>query len=94
MNILRNNTMDILFDISRKLKEAKIEHLALGCGSCNICEECTYPLAPCRFPEKVFPPIEAFGIDVFSLCEITGMKYTIEDNNVIFFCMIYFNETY
>lgn len=85
---LRKETLDILFDICEKLKSNNIPHLALGCGSCSYCKECTYPVAPCRFPEKVIPPIEAYGVDVAHLCKKTGLTYFAEKNEVIFFCMV------
>ena len=88
INKLREETMDILFDVIQKLKSNNIPHLALGCGSCSYCKECTYPDAPCRFPEKAIPPMEAYGVDVAELCKKTGMTYMAENNEVTFFCMV------
>lgn len=88
INKLREETMDILFDVIQKLKSNNIPHLALGCGSCSYCKECTYPDAPCRFPEKAIPPMEAYGVDVAELCKKTGMTYMTENNEVTFFCMV------
>lgn len=92
MDSLRDETMEILFTFCERLKEKNIGHLALGCGSCNFCKECTYPHSPCRYPEKAIPPMEAYGIDVAALCEKTGMSYMAEDNEVTFFCMILYKE--
>ena len=38
-----------------------------GAGSCPVCEKCTYPDAPCRFPDKARSAMEALGIDVVAL---------------------------
>lgn len=92
MDSLRDETMDILFIFCEKLKEKNISFLALGCGSCNFCKECTYPDAPCRYPEKAIPPIEAYGVDVATLCEKTEMTYMAENNEVTFFCMILYKQ--
>ena len=89
---LRNKTMNILFGFCEELDNMQKEYLALGCGSCNICENCTYPDAPCRFPEKAVPPMEAYGIDVAELCKKTGMTYLSANNEVTFFCIIMYNE--
>ncbi len=92
MDSLRDETTEILFTFCERLKEKNISHLALGCGSCNFCKECTYPHSPCRYPEKAIPPMEAYGIDVAALCEKTGMTYMADNNEVTFFCMILYKE--
>lgn len=62
--------------------------LPLGCEGCGLCEKCTYPDAPCRFPEKAIPSVEAMGIDVVSLTKNIGMKYNNGKNTVTYFCII------
>ena len=49
--------------------------LALGTGCCTQCGECTYPHAPCRFPEKMISSMEAFGILVLEVCQANGLPY-------------------
>ena len=49
--------------------------LALGAGCCTQCGECTYPHAPCRFPEKMISSMEAFGILVLEVCQANGLPY-------------------
>lgn len=92
MNALRNETMDILFEICKKLKDDNIRFQPLGCEGCNECEKCTYPDAPCRFPEKAVPAVEAYGIDVMKLAEQEGLTYYAGQNIVTFFCIILFQE--
>ena len=43
--------------------------MALSTESCAICEKCAWPDAPCRFPEKMFPCVESYGILVTALAE-------------------------
>ena len=52
-----------------------VETFVLSTESCAICEHCAYPGAPCRFPEKAIPSMEAYGLWVSKVCEQSGMPY-------------------
>ena len=43
------------------------DFLLLSNEGCIRCNKCTYPYEPCRFPDKLFPSVEGFGIMVSSL---------------------------
>ena len=58
-----------------KLKKRYDNILPMGAGSCEICETCTYPDAPCRFPEKSISSMEAYGLWVSKVCELSGISY-------------------
>lgn len=75
-------------DIVTRIKNDGEDILPLGCEGCGLCEKCTYPDAPCRFPEKAIPSVEAVGIDVVSLTKNIGMKYNNGKNTVTYFCLI------
>jgi len=47
----------------------------MGTGGCSVCAECTFPDAPCRFPEKAVPSMEACGLQVSDVCRENGVKY-------------------
>ncbi len=49
--------------------------LPLGMGTCNLCTECSYPDAPCRFPERMYPSMEAAGLLVSDVCTANGVPY-------------------
>ena len=49
--------------------------LALGAGTCRRCAKCTYPDAPCRFPDKRVSSMEAYGMLVMEVCKANGMRY-------------------
>ncbi len=49
--------------------------LDLSCGCCEICEDCTYPELPCRFPDQAVASVEAYGIDVNQMLVACGLKY-------------------
>ncbi len=49
--------------------------LPLASGSCTICHKCTYPDRPCRYPKKMFPSMEAYGLWVSDVCVKSDMPY-------------------
>ncbi|MBQ1285744.1 MAG: DUF2284 domain-containing protein, partial [Lachnospiraceae bacterium] len=42
---------------------------------CNRCKECTYPDAPCRFPEKAVSSMESYGLYVSDVCKKNNVAY-------------------
>jgi predicted metal-binding protein len=44
-------------------------------GGCRFCEKCSFPDSPCRFPEKLFPSLEGYGIVVTDLCKANNLPY-------------------
>ncbi len=50
--------------------------LALGAGGCRLCDDCTYPEAPCRHPRETLSSMEAYGLLVTDVCEKNGLAYT------------------
>ncbi len=59
--------------IQKAVKEARPDALLLGAGSCSLCQACTYPDEPCRYPELAIPSVESFGLDVQALTEKAGL---------------------
>lgn len=66
----------------RKLRETWPNLLPLSANTCTFCKECTYPAAPCRFPETAFSPIEAFGLIVSEICETNKIPCLYEDKTI------------
>ena len=54
----------------------------MGAGACTRCEACTYPHAPCRFPELVHPSMEACGLLVSEVCTKNDMDYNHGQNTI------------
>ena len=53
-----------------------INSMGLTAGGCEYCKTCTYlENKPCRFPDKLIPPIEGYGIDVTDLANTSGIPY-------------------
>lgn len=63
---------DVLEEILRKQYP---DMLAIGAGGCTKCEVCTYPNKPCRFPNKAFASMEAYGMLVTQVCQENHLKY-------------------
>ena len=49
--------------------------LPLTAGACRVCLSCTYPGAPCRFPQKRMASMEACGLLVSEVCSRSGLGY-------------------
>ena len=58
-----------------QLKKFFPKLLSLGAGCCTRCAKCSYPDAPCRFPEKRFSSMEAYGMLVTQVCQDIGIEY-------------------
>lgn len=69
-----------------------LDVLVLSTESCAVCEHCTYPDAPCRFPDRMFPSIEGYGILVTGLAEKCGITFMNGNNLVTWFSLILYRE--
>ena len=49
--------------------------MPMSAGACTICQTCTYPDAPCRFPDRAIPSMEACGLLVSDACTKAGLAY-------------------
>ena len=74
---------------SRALNEAlrarKFNYILLSNEGCDLCAKCTYPDAPCRFPERATGSLEGYGIFVSELANQAGVKYNNGPNTVTYF---------
>ena len=68
-----------LRDLSVRFHEMLVDKygdvLALGGAGCDICKECTYPDAPCRFPKKRMSGMEGYGLVVSDVCRDNDLQY-------------------
>ena len=75
----------------RHLREAGEDFLPMGSGGCGAgCKTCTYPDEPCRFPEKAFTSIEAYGLLVTDVCKLADTPYYYGRNTVTFTSCVLF----
>ena len=66
--------------------------LVLSAGSCTICEPCTCPDAPCRFPDKRFTSMEACGLLVSDVCKDCGIPYINGENTVTYISLFLYKR--
>ncbi|MCL1804568.1 MAG: DUF2284 domain-containing protein [Clostridiales bacterium] len=78
--------------LDEELRSVFKEYLILSNEGCGKCESCTYPDAPCRFPDKVHGSIEGYGILVSDLAKLAGVKYYNGKDTVTFFGAVLFSE--
>lgn len=64
----------------------------LSTESCAVCETCTYPNAPCRHKEQMFPCVESHGIIVTDLAEKYGIEYQYGNQIVTWFSLLLYRE--
>lgn len=86
----QQDAKQVLLRMTDALRAQGVDFMALGCEGCGLCETCTYPDAPCRFPERATPSVEACGIHVLELSRKIGLHYHNGANTVTYFCMILF----
>ena len=84
----QKSTRRVLQGITERLYNDGISFMALGCEGCDLCEKCTYPTEPCRFPKKAVPSVEACGINVVELSHSIGINYNNGADTVTYFCII------
>lgn len=75
--------------IEKALKKDGSRHLHLGAGGCHICKKCTAPEGkPCRHPDKIMPPLEGCGVDVYKAAKTAGLNYINGPNTVTYFGLV------
>ena len=57
---------------------------AMGTGGCIKCETCSYPDAPCRFPDRMAASMEACGLFVSKVCTDNDLAYNYGPNKMAF----------
>ncbi|MGI6221428.1 MAG: DUF2284 domain-containing protein [Coriobacteriales bacterium] len=60
------------------------ECMPLGAGTCTLCQECTYPHAPCRFPERQIVSMEAAGLVVSDVCNAADIAYNHGSDHICY----------
>lgn len=78
-------------EASEKLREMlKGDFLMLSVEGCKKCGKCTYPDAPCRFPDTLSGSLEGYGIFVNRLASSAGIPYNRGPNTVSYFGAVFF----
>ncbi len=70
--------------------KAAVQALPMAAGGCTLCAQCTYPDAPCRFPQRAVPSMEAYGLWVSKVCEDSGLPYYYGPRTITYTsCVLY-----
>lgn len=68
------------------------DYLLLSNEGCGRCAECTYPGAPCRFPQSLHHSLEGYGFMVNELAGKAGLRYNNGPNTVTYFGALLFRS--
>lgn len=91
MNASLNQNNDMVYAISKQLKNHNMDFYILKAGACNLCNKCAYPDNPCRLPDMMYPPIESYGIDVTNLARELDLNYYNGINTITYFTIVLYN---
>ncbi len=74
-----------------KIRESNqfLDIYALTAGGCTICERCTYPENPCRFPDKILSSLESHGINVLDIAKKCNIKYRKSPSHIDYYGMFF-----
>lgn len=81
---------DITNAIGKYIEDQGRTSYILSTESCEICDKCTYPDEPCRFPDIMHPCLESHGVVVMDIVEKLGMTYSLGGNTVLWFSLVLF----
>ena len=76
---------EITRQVNGLLRDQGTETYPLSTESCALCEDCTWPDAPCRFPDTLYPSIESYCVEVNRLASTAGIHYINGENTVTYF---------
>jgi predicted metal-binding protein len=79
---------------ARLLREKCPDVFVFGNGACRLCKDgCTYPDAPCRFPDEMSPSLEAYGLVVSDLCKANNLSYYYGPLTLTYTSAVLFNPS-
>jgi len=71
--------------VSAAIRPHLNQYLFFSNEGCDLCKECTYPSAPCRFPDRMHGSLEGNGIFVNDLAKSANVNYHNGANTVTYF---------
>ncbi len=79
--------------LARQARMLERDCLPLSAGTCTRCKKCTYPTRPCRYPNRLFPSMEACGLWVSDVCQQSGLAYNYGAKTITFTACILIGYT-
>ena len=75
-------------EVLQLVRQQAVDTLTLSTEACAHCRRCSWPDAPCRHPERMFPCLESHCILVTNLAERYGIDFMAGGNLVTWFSLI------
>ena len=73
------------------LEEEGIKPYILSTEACAVCERCAYLEGQaCRFPEKMHPCVESYGINLIPVLEENGIEFGFGGNLVTWVSLLFY----
>ena len=76
-------------EVEQLFRQQGCETMVLSTESCAICQQCAWPEAACRHPDRMYPCVESHGILVTELADSFGIEF-FNGNIVTWFSLIFF----
>ena len=92
MELAKTNAENFIRFTDAILDEDRLDCLPLAVGGCTRCKSCTYPDAPCRFPDRNFSSMEATGLMVNQVCKDNGVPYNYGKGKMAYTSCLLYNE--
>lgn len=82
---------EITRQVEKLLRAQGLQTYVLSTEACTHCKTCTWPDAPCRHPDRMYPCVESHGIVVTEIAEKYGIDF-MAGNLVVWFSILFFKE--
>ena len=79
---------EITHQVADIFRQQHADIYVLSAQACHYCKQCSYPDAPCRRPDKMFPCVESHGVLVTALAEKYGISFINGYNVVTWFSLL------
>lgn len=83
---------DMVDRLDHEVKCVLSRYQLLSNEGCGRCDSCTWPDAPCRFPDNLHHSIEGYGFQINQLAKQAGIQYNNGKNTVTYFGALLFCE--
>ena len=82
---------DLTTEVGKYLNKEGYETYILSTESCEIKKKCAYKEGkPCRYPDRMRPCLERYGVVVNEIVERESMEYNLGGNTIMWFSMVLF----
>lgn len=71
--------------LDQVLKNILSPYQLLSNEGCGRCKSCTWPDAPCRFPDRLHHSIEGYGFQISQLAKQAKIRYNNGQNTITYF---------